>query len=304
MATNPTPAPAKTTFWEFLKNNIPHHLRLLGIVGGGLALWIGINWVLDMRRELINQRSINSTLAQKYQQVGQGAIADNQESTKLKPLGTAAFSPDIAARMKADRATIKTLSTIVAQVKETDATITQTKLEPLPPSPNGVLTNYPLEEVRPGAPPLAAIHLYYNPLAKDAATAFAGTSWTHYQETFNASVGEWTEEKNGGYRTTVEMSRTIARPDPDDPSKLQIVGTEAIPITGAETIYSPASILRGSAIVLPRWTLGLGVAYHSQQYGAAGTLDYRLTNRFGVWVGADNSAVLGGVSIRFGGPKP
>lgn len=303
-----TPETAKPTFREYLKNNIPHHLRVLAIVALVMVVWVAVNYIRDLRQQMKNQAAITATLEQKFAQYGTAAVALNQEQS-VRQLGATAgtsFDPILLAQMKQQKATIDALTTVVAQTRTTTAPVTEAQLAPLPAdAAQGKLTGYPLEEVRPaGLPPLARVDLYYDPRAPDAATRFHGTTWTQYQETFHAAIGEWEQQKTGGMKTTVQLTRVVSRPDPDHPGALLPVGTEPIPLTGASTIYTPKSILGDNPTVLPRWTLSLGISHDSlNQYQAAGTLDYRLAGRYGIFAGTVNRAIVGGVSIRLGGPK-
>lgn len=306
-----TPTPT-ASFWSYLVDNIPNHLKLITIVVGIAALVIGVRYIMDLRQEVANQAKITATLQQQFQQVGTGAIASNteQQQSQIQTQANNVFGSAIANAMQQQNAKIQTLTTIIGQVKDTSSPITAAPAsQPLAPltapvqnQTTGALTGYNMEEVRPGAPPMTSVSLFYNPTAHDPKTAFAGTIWNHYQEVFNASVGQWEAQKTGGLKTTINVTRTISKPDPNDPTKMVVVGTEPISITGANTIYTPTSILGSNPTVLPRWTLNLGLSHDSiNKYQAAGTIDYRLTSRFGVFAGTANKALVGGVSIRLGG---
>lgn len=318
MATTPTPVPeppattttTSTTFWDYIKD-WPNHLKLLSIAIGIGVVVFGVNYILDLRQQVANQAKITATLQQQFQQVGTGAVAANseQQPSQLQTQANTAFGSAITTAMQQQNAKIQTLTTIIGQVAASSAPITAAPTsQPLAPlaapiqnQTTGALSGYPMEEVRAGAPPLTAVNLFYNPAARDPKTAFAGTTWQHYQEVFNGSVGQWEAVKTGGMKTTISVTRTVSKPDPSDPTKMIVVGTEPIPITGANTIYTPASILGSNPTVLPRWTLDLGVSHNSNAYQAAGTIDYRFTSRLGLFAGIVNNAPVGGVSIRLGG---
>lgn len=308
----PTPTTTSPSFWNYLVDNIPNHLKVLGIaltIGG---LVFGINYIIDLRQQVANQAKITATLQQQFQQVGTGAVASNseQQQSQIQTQANTDFGSAIANAMQQQNAKIQTLTTIIGQVKGTSSPITAAPAsQPLAPlvapvqnQTTGALTGYNMEEVRAGAPPMTSVNLFYNPLAHDPKTAFAGTTWQHYQEVFNASVGQWEAQKTGGLKTTINVTRTISKPDPNDPTKMIVVGTEPISITGANTIYTPSSILGSNPTVLPRWTLNLGLSHDTvNKYQAAGTIDYRVTSHYGVFAGTVNKALVGGVSIRLGG---
>lgn len=300
-----TVAAPSTSFWDYLKNNIPNHLILLGTIAaliGGVLLF---NYVRDMRDRLANQEKVTATLSQSYQQVGTAAVAKNTEQTQPLVLQQAsdAFGPAVIQLMAQQNDKIQSLTTAVAQANAQVSAL-QTQLPALAPhqdSSTGALTGYPMEESRQGLPPLTSVNLYYDPKQHDPTLAFKGTTWQHYQEKFTTTLGDWEQQKTGGYRTTVKLTRTVSKPDPNDPTKLIAVGTEDVAVTGANTIYTPTSILGSNPFVLPRWTFNLGVSKDTVNgYQPAGTVDYRVTNRYGVFGGTVNKALVGGVSIRLG----
>ena len=294
---------ATTTFWDYLKDNIPNHLKLLayiGAIGGSVVLF---NYIRDMRTRLADQEKITATLQQTFQRVGTAAVAQNtqQAAPLVQQQASDAFGPAVIALMQRQDAKIQTLTTMVAQANA-QVSVLQTHLPTLAPHQNdvtGALTGYPMEEAGAGLPPLDSVNLFYNPAERDPTLAFQGTTWTHYQEKFTTAIGTWEQQKTGGYKTSVKLTRTVSKPDPAHPGQFLLVGTEDLPVTGADTLFTPTSILGNNAVVLPRWTVNVGIAKDSVTgYQPFGTLDYRVTRRFGVFGGTVNRSLLGGVSIR------
>lgn len=293
-----------TSFFTYLKTNIPHHLKLVGIV---LAIVFGVsgfNYVRDLRAELENQQKITATLSQQFQAIGAKAVTANSQGTvaQVDTAATAAFGSQVMGLMASEGAKINSLTSAVGM---TNATVSSLAAQ-LPQFTvkqqtitDGALTGYAMEEARKDGPPLSSVNLFYDPTQRDPNKAFAGTSWTHYQEQFQTSTGDWVKQKDGGFKTTVTLSRTVSKPDPNDPTKLVPVGTESIPITGATTLYTPQGLLEAGDFKVPRWELGLGL-YKQKDVGTVpyGHLDYRVTDRYGVFVGAVNNGLIGGVSIR------
>jgi hypothetical protein len=311
-----TPTPAATTtvtrenFWTYLTTNIPNHLLLFGGLALIAALIIGINMILDLKNELAEQEKVSSTLSQKFEQIGTtGTVVTGNASATATQVATQAsndFGAAVVSAMAAQNAKIQSLSTIVGQVAAQNSTPAATALPAYTPTDQNVttgkLTGYPIEVSRDNAPALDAVHLFYDPSKTDPTQAFAGTTFQHYNEQFTTTVGDWELQKTGGYRTTVKLSRTVTKPNPADPTKTIVVGTEDIPLSAANTVYSPAGLDGTTPLVMPRWTLNLGASKStSQGYQAAATIDYRITDRFGVFAGTANSALVGGVSIRLGG---
>jgi hypothetical protein len=150
-------------------------------------------------------------------------------------------------------------------------------------------------------PPLTAINLSYNPLEKDASRAFAGTTWQSYTEEFRPSFGTWTSSKDGSYKNTFRLTRTVTKPDPSDPTKKVVLGTEEIPLTDASTSFSPAVV---PPKPLPRWTASFFVSRSTKnaapKYTPGAMLDYRISSRLGVFGGVANEAPSVGLSWRFG----
>ena len=107
--------------------------------------------------------------------------------------------------------------------------------------------------------------------------------------------------------TSLALSRTVYKPNQADPNQRTTLGTEQIPITGAETIFGPKA-MAAELPKIPRWTATVGftrdgLAASTNCYQPAALLDYRITNRYGVTAGAVNKGALLGLSVRFGGPK-
>lgn len=291
--------------------NILKTIILISFVGV-LFIGIGISYYAVYKwSKLINSEEA-STLSQKYQQVGSDAISANTEqsqsqlATKSKNL----FGKQVYSLMQQQDSKIKAVATVDATVKYSTIPIpyfTTPVVAPLSLSnqetpSTGALTGYSIEQVRPGSlPPLASLRLFYDPTNKNLSEAFRGSTWVNYEEKFTASIGLWEQEKTGGYKTTVSLSRTVSKPDPTNPSKMVVVGTEPLPITGANTIFTPADLT--PPIKIPRWTISMGIGKTRTGYQPAGMLDYRLTDRFGVTAGAVNNSLFGGISIRVGTPN-
>ena len=301
-----SPAKVSTPFWDYLKNNVPNHLILFSIIGaivGGIMLY---NYVTGLRARLATQEKTTATLQQQFQQVGPAAVSGNAIQAQPVIMAQAAtdFGPAVIALMAQQNAKIDSLTTSVALVTANHSQV----VAPVTPTAaqqnvtTGALTNYPMEQLRgSGQPPLTGLNLFYDPAQKTPALAFKGSNWNNYQEQFTTSLGTWEVAKTGGLKTTVALSRTVSKPDPNDPTKLVVVGTEQLPITGSNTIFTPADMAVNPSAMLPRWTITGGISKTTASgFLPAGTVDYRLTDRLGITAGAVNSSLFGGISIRLG----
>lgn len=294
-------------FVTYLKTQVGNHLTLVGglaLVGG---LVVGVNYVRDLRTELDQQKKTAETLSQKFQTFGTSGVTANSAVTASTAATQAAatFDPRVLAYMKAQGASLQSLTTLVGQTQE-EMQLIRTQNTTFTPSQQntttGALMNYPLEQARSEGPALTALHLSYDPKQTDPNVAFKGTSWVNYQENFQSSVGEWEKQSDGGLKTTVVLTRTVSKPDPLDPTKLVLVGTEKIPLLGANTVYTPKGLVDPNKLAVPRWTASFGA---SQETGATGwipaaLIDYRITTRFGAFAGLVNKAGVVGLSYRFG----
>ena len=290
-------------------------IAILVIVAG----FVIFNYVKDLQTQVRNQTAITQTLAQKFNALSPNGSAQTSNTQATAPQVNTqtsdAFGAAVVALMRQQNSTINSLTTAISLIKTT-STVEPAAIAAYTPETHnaatGKLSDYVIEEARIGAPPLTSISLSYLPTDIDPSTAFAGTKWTHYQEQFSSSFGSWEKQSNGALSTTVRLTRTVSKPDPLDPTKLLMIGTEDIPITGANTVYTPTGLVDPASVTVPRWTLGLGVSTSNisingnttaSQLKPFGTIDYRLTNRFGVFTGIANGGLVGGVSIRFGSPK-
>jgi hypothetical protein len=305
-----TATPVTTPFWTYVKSEIPNHLKVIGICAAIALAIIGYNYVKDLRAQLAQKTAQVDTLAQPFQAKGNSAISSSTVGTQqqLQAQAVAAYDPTLISQMRSQGDTIAKLTSLVATMagnRGIPATTTgytsQNSVVTATTSPALALTGYTLEQTRPNGPALTAASIYYDPTAKDAATAFKGTTWDNYTEQFNASVASWSRKKDGSLASTVSLSRTVTHPDPNDPTKTVTVGTEKIPITGSNTIYVPSDFT--APLVLPRWTASIGVSGQpgsNNGYQPTALLDYRVTNKFGAFAGTANRGITAGVSIRLG----
>lgn len=297
-------------FATYLKTQISNHVTLVGglaLVGG---LVIGVNYVRDLRAELGQQKKVADTLSQKFQTFGTSAVSANSAVTASTAAtqAVATFDPSVIAYMKSQGASLQSLTTLVGQTQEELQAIKAQSTTFTPTQQNtttGALAGYPIEQTRSDGPPLTSLSLTYDPKQSNPNLAFKGSSWTNYQEKFQSSVGQWEKQSDGGLKTTVVLTRTISKPDPLDPTKLVIVGTEKVPLLGAETVYTPKGLVDPSAFAVPRWTASLGASQTSSSSGwtPAALVDYRITNHLGVFAGLVNKAGVIGASYRFGERK-
>jgi hypothetical protein len=318
MATTPAPTPAptpsatsaaSTTFWQYLIKFIPYHLTVILVIGGVLGGIILFNHFRDVEAELKAQEAITATLQQKFQQVGPAAVSGNTQQTapQVQQQASEVFGAALIQEMQNQDAKINSLTTLVGTTQNQVSQL-QGQLTPFQSttksSTTGALTGYTLEENR--TPPLDSVNLHYDPTQTDPGSAFRGTTWDQYQETFNASIGNWEAQKTGGFRTSVALSRTVSKPDPNNPGKMITVGTEQIPITGSNTIYTPDGLTAAlPPLPQPRWTLDLGLSKGTSSgstgYTPAATIGYRLFGRYGLFAGSANNSLIGGLSIQLGG---
>jgi len=310
--TTPTPAAPSaapsTSFWDYLKNFVPQHIMLLGIVAVVVLLIVLFNKISDQEKELAAQQAISATLQQKFQSVGTAAISANseQQPAQIQQQASDAFGAALMSQMSSNQDKLNSLTTLVgttqAQLQQLQSQLTPFQ-STSKNTTTGALTGYTLEDSR--TPPLDSVKLFYDPTQTDPNLAFKGTTWQNYQETFNASIGDWQAKKTGGYSTTVALSRTISKPDPNNPGKMIVVGTEQIPITGSNTIYTPKTLENIVPPVQPRWTVSMGISKGSGSaaYTPSATVDYRLFSRYGIYGGTANGGLVGGVSVQLGGKK-
>jgi hypothetical protein len=295
------------SFWTYLKDNIPNHLKLCAIIGSIVGGYFVYNYITGLKAQLATQVKMTATLSQQYQQVGAAAVSANSVAPQsaVSTQASNLFGSQIMSLMSQQGAQIQALATMIANIKPSTTVVTA-PTAPTATQQNvttGALTGYPMEELRPTGPPLTSLSLFYDPTQKSPALAFKGSSWTHYQEQFSTTLGLWEQQKTGGYKTTVKLTRTVSKPDPNDPTKLVLVGTEDVPITGANTLYTPADLKVNSSALLSRWTVTGGISKTSTGYQPAGTVDYRVTDRFGITAGAVNDALFGGFSVRLSSSK-
>jgi hypothetical protein len=310
---------SKIGFWDFLENHLNYKVRLILpilIIAAIVLIW---NYVRDLQQKDADRAKTLATLQQKFDAIGTSAISGNSTTTQkdLNAKSTGVIDPAIAEQMRQQSAVLTSLTQAIGVIQgklSTMGTI-QTDFGGKQAGDTGALTGFPLEESRTDTsgkqlPALSNVRLFYDPKQKDPNKAFAGTAWQHYTETFNPVVGQWEAKKDGGYKTTLSLSRTVSKPDPTDPTKMVIIGTEQVPITGAETIYSPAG-LKVDPFKIPRWTATIGFSRDTagltsssiNGYQPAALLDYRVTNKFGATVGVVNKSAVVGLSIRFGNNK-
>jgi len=302
-----------TTFWQYIKGNVPNHIKLFGSIALIISSVIGFNYVRDLRTQLRNQLQIAATLSQKLQIVGSSAVAANSQGTvtSVNQQAAAAFPPELVALMKQQGAQIQSLTAATAQTASQISSI-QAALPNFAPTTHaatGILTGYSLEQNRDGKPALTSLNLFYDPSQPDPSKAFAKTTWNNYQETFGATVGDWQKQSDGGLKTSVSVIRTVMKPDPSNPGKMVAVGTENIPLISASTVYVPKALVANIPGVTSRWTASAGISTDSimnnstSNFQPAGLLDYRVTTNIGIFTGVVNKSLVGGLSYRIGGRK-
>lgn len=294
---------------EFLENHLSFRWKLLGFVLIVAGLVYGLNYVMDLRKQLLTQEAETATLKQQFQAIGSQAIAKNEvvKQPQLDKLGEDSFGSAVIQAMRESQSTLIALSSTVSTLKEKVSSL-QTNLpktftQSEQATTTGALTGYTLEESRTDnngktLPPTSAVNLFYDPKQQDPNLAFKGTTWLHYREIFKPVVGEWQSQKDGSYKTTLALSRTVQKPDPNHPGQMIDLGTEQLPITDGDTIFSPKVFT--PKVVIPRWTISLGLSDSKNKYSPVGMVDYRFTNRVGLFAGTANDALIGGVSLRIG----
>jgi hypothetical protein len=318
MSETPAPTPATTTtvapvatptpFLTYLRTEVGNHIKLLLIVAGVVGSVLLYNYVKDLKAKEAAAVATAATLAQTYTQSGTSAIAANTTSPTATVASDAdsVFGKALIATMQSQSAQIQSLTTALGSIgsSQAKATVPQTVFSPTQKATTTTaLTDFPIIEQRASGPPLTQVNLSYDPTQSNPQKAFSGTTWTHYQENFSANIGQWEKQKTGAYATTVSLSRTVLRPDPTKPGSMLNLGTEQIPITGANTIYTPAGLAALVKVPDPRFTFGLGLATTNGGYSLAGYADYRATDRYGLFVGSANNSLFGGVSVRLGGKE-
>lgn len=306
---------------DFLENHLDYRIKLIVpilLVVGVVYMFIHMR---DLERRADAAQKAASTLEQKFQKVGDGAVANNAIANQkdLNQQGKDAVNPAVLLYMQQQGAVLASLTTSLATVSSRISgleTRMPTDFGGKQDSTTGTLTGFPLEENRKGAdgrtlPPTAMLNLSYNPTLKDPNLAFKGSLWQHYQEAFKVTQGAW-EKKDGGFKTSIGLTRTISKPDPTDPTKMIVVGQEDIPIGDANTVFGPKGMV-ADPFKMPRWTLMLGVSRDANfgtgstsginGYQPAATIDFRVSNKYGVTFGAVNKSAVVGLSVRLGSNK-
>lgn len=298
----------KVGLFDFLENHLSYKIKLLiPLVLVGLFIF-GWNKIRDLETQVAENVKVQATLQQNFQQLGSSAVTHNELQTQkqVDQQATQLFGQQVMDTMKAEKSHLDGLTMAVGSIAGTVNGL-QTQVTNFKPgqqvAETGALTGYPLEENRGKLPALSALSLFYNPKEIDPNKAFAGTQWHHYNETFNVTSGQWEQDKTHGYKTTVKLSRTVTKPDPNDPTKMVVIGQEDIPVTSGDTLYTPQGLTPNSMFYIPRWTATIGAAKAGSEYGPAAMLDYRVTNKYGLSAGVINKTPVVGLSIRFGGSK-
>ncbi len=293
---------------DFLENHLDFRWKLAAF-GLLVALVVGgIGYIARLRTEVMDAKAEAGTLSQRFQAFhnGKSVVAGNQLTPSQGALTSAAlqaFGSEIQAYMGHNGSKIQSLTEALGRIDQQVVSL-QGKLNAASfgkarNPKTGKLTNFSLQDSRTGPsgellPPLNQVNLSYDPSQTNPAQAFAGTTWTNFSEHFKLNVGQWKSNKDGSYRTTLSLTRSIFGPSGNQ------LGSETIPLAQASTLYSPTSIVPKPEPVSP-WLLELGVAARHGAYTPAISLNYSLTQGFGVWAGTANNAAEFGLSIRLGG---
>jgi hypothetical protein len=262
---------------------------------------IAVNYVRDLRAELKDETARRATLEQKFEALGSSVVSKNELQSEKQATQSAneAFGRQVADYMNKTNSVLQSYTTAMATI-QSQVTQLNLKMADFGKTQNpetGALTGYPLEESR--TVPLGSVNLYYDPTKRNPQEAFRGTSWMHYQENFKIDQGGWQSTKNGGYKTTLRLSRTVLKPDPANPGKMVMVGQEEIPIGDANTVITPDG-MKQDAVKVPRWTVSFGIGSDADRKKTpAAFVDYRITNRLGIFGGAISRAAVAGISLRF-----
>lgn len=299
----------KISLTEFLENHLPYRTKFLIKLGVILALIFCViyiwNLIRDQRAQLQALQAKAATLEQKKQTIGDSVVTGNQVGTQkdVDAQGKEAFGPDVLLYMKSQDAKLNALTSAVAQVEANQYNANNLKQDDLTQhqDQSGQLSGFKMNEDRGNLPPISQLSLSYNPKEKDVAKAFQGTFWVHNREDFTITTGDWKEADRGGRKTTVNLRRSVYSPNGT------LIGQEQIPVSDGSTIYAPNAITPTPPSI-PRFTFMLGLG---KQNSAAGIIDYRISNKFGMWGGVTQqkiqgifqSTLLGGVSLRFGNTK-
>lgn len=321
--TDPVP---RVGFIAWIENHMSYKAKLLTlaivlliIVGGGI---LAVNYLLDLRNELQNEKAARATLEQKFTATGNSAVTGNSKAPQrdLTAQAKSSFDPALMNFMAEQKAQIMQLSTGLARIESRVSAmgdISPGTLSQHQDAGTGALTGLPLDETRRDAsgallPPLTRVTLFYKPTERDPKLAFQGTTWTHKREDFVMAAGDWKKKEDGGFKTSLSLKRTVYDQDPTDPAHWIPIGSESIPLVSGDTVYSPAG-LTPAPKQIPRWTAMVGAGKSGNSYRPAALVDYRLTDKWGLFAGAvssgqttgSNSAqIVGGISIRIGGNKP
>ena len=251
-------------------------------------------YIVDLKRQNKALNSQNSTMDEKFKQIGEAYQAQGQIYKTDKEAAQAAAEAQgkkLAEAMADANAKLRALFVANGEIK---AELEKVKPVPVTPGPNGSFSNVALAQVRIG-PSLTSVLLNYNPTSTDPNQRLTG-SWLNNREDFVSSVGEW-QKKDKGYIATMRLTRTVY----DNQGKQ--VGTEEVPLTNATATFGPISFGGEQAVnPVPRFTIfgGIGKDTSLNKYTTVLGADYRFTNTLGVGGGIAGSTVFGTVSYRFG----
>jgi hypothetical protein len=299
-----------STLWAAYKT------KIIVVVALAVPAYLGINYVRDLRQELEQAKVQQATLAQKFQQLTPSTAISGNAIEKQKPaagVAEVALGPGFATWMQQNNGLLlnltQTQALINARLVALEGKLSQQDFATHRDDKTGALTSFPIEQVRTDAtgkplPPLTTVNISYDPKQPDVNAAFRGTSFLNNQEVFRATFATVKNQKTGGFATVVSAKREVSKPDSLNPGKMILVGTEDIPLQDSQTTFTPEGLQEAKKI--PRWTGTLGIGksvLNSKSYQPWGTIDYRLSDKYGIAAGVANGGLVGGFSIRFGAPK-
>lgn len=316
MTDTPIPKP-KVGFFEYFEEHFPFKAKMIFFLVVVATVVVGIYYIYDMHRQLQEEKVKSATLAQGFQQLGTSAVSKNEfESNKdatnqiIQAQGKAVG--DFAKQTNSTLQSVTSaMGTIQSSVSNIQGKLSATDFASHQNQTTGALTNYPLEESRVSSdgktlPPLSQVRLSFDPTQRDPNVAFKGTTWVHYREDFKQTVGEWQSKKDGGYKATVSLQRSIYKPDPANPGQWISVGTEDIQQADATTTFTAAG-LKQPAVTMTKWLVlaGVGKSNGASPLAQGSYQPYlglfrHIAGPFGGFVAVQNNSVAVGVGIGFG----
>ena len=278
--------------WGWVENGHEKFV-LYGVLAALLV--IGWNEIKDLRGQLAQQKAETGTLATNFGKLGeaytgQGALIQSQNAALAKAITDqgSQLTSAMTAQGQQIRATFEAQGKILASLTQAVTS------KGVTPDANGGFTGAQLVQVRPSGPPVADVTLNFDPKNTDPMKRLTG-QWSNYREDFLPSVIAWQKKTDQSYSGTFRLTRTVFKPDPSAPGGYRSLGTEDVPLTGANASFDIPNTVKGPEV--SRWSIMGGPVYDSlkRTWNPGAGVAYKLSPNLGVATGfAGNNAFVWG----------